>query len=89
MENLRAGAADALQRGLKNLGGLIPVPGSSDPLGRGPQSLTNPLTDGLSIPDASALNRARHILDRLRNRAADPARPATERDYYRRLLAPF
>lgn len=56
----------------------------SDPLGRGTNS-----SNQVKIPDASALARARAILEELRRRAGEMGRPQEERDYIDRLLKNF
>ncbi|HHN67355.1 MAG TPA: TIGR02302 family protein [Thermopetrobacter sp.] len=62
--------------------------------GRGADPLGRPLsrfgedfgTRERMVPDERAVERARRILEALRKRANDPARPADERDYIERLL---
>ncbi len=59
-----------------------------DPLGRevmGEDADTHDVT----IPDASAIQRARHILDELRRRSGQSNRPRMELDYINRLLQRF
>lgn len=60
-----------------------------DPLGR-PQRFQGP-DDGASVkvPGEIDMQRAREILEELRRRLAQPARPTQERDYYERLLRRF
>jgi hypothetical protein len=59
-----------------------------DPLGRAEGA--NGRTGGdTKLPGASALERARKILEELRRRAAEPGRPKEERDYIDRLLRMF
>ncbi|MBF0327383.1 MAG: DUF4175 family protein, partial [Alphaproteobacteria bacterium] len=41
------------------------------------------------VPHRAELNKSQRILDELRRRSADPARPPGERDYLRRLLRQF
>ncbi|MBM3492572.1 MAG: TIGR02302 family protein, partial [Alphaproteobacteria bacterium] len=60
----------------------------TDPLGR-PMPSGGLDTSRVKIPEESDLQRAREILDELRRRAADPARPLLERDYIDRLLRRF
>lgn len=56
----------------------------SDPLGRSTEG-----QNSVNIPDASALARARAILEELRRRAGEMGRPQEERDYIDRLLKSF
>jgi hypothetical protein len=61
--------------------------GPRDPLGR-PIGGTG---DGsaTAVPEEVERQRTRDILEELRARAADPSRPAAEREYLRRLLDRF
>lgn len=62
-------------------------PGGRDPLGR--ETGNRRWSDGdTRVPgaDESAVVRARRILEELRRRLGDPARPSEERDYLERLL---
>jgi uncharacterized protein (TIGR02302 family) len=69
-------------------GGLQPGGDKRDPLGR--PSLGQARDDGsVTIPDRLQTERARAILDELRNRAGDANRSRTEQDYIRRLLELF
>jgi len=56
----------------------------ADPLGRNIDTQNR-----VNIPDASALARARAILEELRRRAGEMGRPQEERDYIDRLLKSF
>jgi len=64
-----------------------------DPLGRpfGGENGANgdPYGDPVQIPDEPEQRRVQEILDLLRTRSGDGARPREERDYYRRLLRRF
>jgi hypothetical protein len=60
-----------------------------DPLGRAAGGTGPDLGGGTKIPDASALERARSILQELRKRAAERGRPQRELDYIDRLLKEF
>lgn len=62
--------------------------GNRDPFGR---SLSGSLFDqgDVQIPDASILQKSREILDELRRRAGERARPTIELDYIDRLLRRF
>jgi len=59
-----------------------------DPLGR--EIMGEDIdTDGIEIPDASSVQRAREILDELRRRSGEGFRPKLELDYIERLLQRF
>jgi uncharacterized protein (TIGR02302 family) len=59
-----------------------------DPLGR--ERSGNGTADGdVAIPDASDIQKSREILDELRRRSGERARPEIERDYIDRLLKRF
>jgi uncharacterized protein (TIGR02302 family) len=66
-----------------------PGMGNRDPFGR-PMSSNNLFDQGdVQIPDASILQKSREILDELRRRAGERARPMIELDYIERLLKRF
>lgn len=89
-------ANDQLMQSLaeKGLAGMVPMPGDGqdgkDPLGQrnGPDDGTQ-----VEIPDAPDANsmaeRARAILEEIRQRASDRTRPSDEQDYLRRLMRQF
>lgn len=94
-------ALDLLRLGGENLrempGGLGPSqaageqPGrhnrrSRDPFGRVPPGEGSSLTGEVEIPAEPEVRRAREILEELRRRADDEARPELDRDYAERLL---
>jgi uncharacterized protein (TIGR02302 family) len=58
---------------------------SDDPLGRGAQGEKG-REDGPLKQSAGASERARRVMEELRRRLADPARPIDERDYLERLM---
>jgi hypothetical protein len=60
-----------------------------DPLGRNQPGNGMIDTGDVAIPERSDLQRAREILDELRRRAGERARPKPERDYIDRLLRRF
>jgi uncharacterized protein (TIGR02302 family) len=63
--------------------------GQRDPLGR-PQRFQGPdAGNSVKVPDEIDMQRAREILEELRRRLAQPARPTQELDYYERLLRRF
>jgi uncharacterized protein (TIGR02302 family) len=57
----------------------------ADPLGRGAEG-DNGRDDGPLKQSAGAAERARRVMEELRRRLADPARPTDERDYLERLM---
>ena len=60
-----------------------------DPLGR-PQRFQGPdAGNSVKVPDEIDMQRAREILEELRRRLSDPARPTFELDYIERLLRRF
>jgi len=60
-----------------------------DPLGR-PQSSMGPLYgDSVEVPDAGEITRSRELLEELRRRAGERARPREELDYIDRLMQQF
>jgi len=66
-----------------------PENGDRDPFGR-PTSSNGALDQGdVQIPDESILQKSREILDELRRRAGERARPTIELDYIERLLRRF
>ncbi|HMN84865.1 MAG TPA: DUF4175 family protein, partial [Bauldia sp.] len=99
----QSNALDALREGAQGLsqqlanrgpgrGGFRPggdqMP-NEDPLGR-PQRTTGPdLGTTVKVPDEIDIQRAREILEAIRERLGDPTRPLVERDYLERLLDRF
>ena len=63
--------------------------GRLDPLGRQMGGQGPALGAAVELPSEAAVQRARRILDELRRRAGERARPQTERDYIERLLKRF
>jgi uncharacterized protein (TIGR02302 family) len=57
----------------------------ADPLGRPPQGQSG-RTEGVLRDAVGAAERARRVLEEVRRRLADPARPQDERDYLERLM---
>ena len=64
-------------------GGTMP---GQDPLGRQQAGRGNDLGSTVKVPDAIDTQRAREILDDIRRRLGDAARPLLERNYLERLL---
>ncbi len=60
-----------------------------DPLGRKQNGQLSDPGDSVKVPDEITVQRAREILDELRKRLGQPARPAIELDYLERLVKPF
>ncbi|MES2255801.1 MAG: DUF4175 family protein [Pseudomonadota bacterium] len=83
LAQMRAGA-DALAKQMQG-SDLAGQEGQEDPLGRGPVGPGN----GVKLPDANDLARARDILQELRRRAGERGRPPQELDYIDRLLREF
>jgi uncharacterized protein (TIGR02302 family) len=83
LSQMRAGA-DALAKQMQG-SDLAGQEGQEDPLGRGPVGPGN----GVKLPDANDLARARDILQELRRRAGERGRPPQELDYIDRLLREF
>ena len=92
LQALREGArslADRMARqqqngtGVRQGGGTAP---GQDPLGRQQAGRGNDLGSSVKVPDAIDTQRAREILDDIRRRLGDAARPLLEKDYLERLL---
>ena len=60
-----------------------------DPLGRNENGTGAIDTTDVKIPEQSDVQRARELIDELRRRSGDRARPKVERDYIDRLLKRF
>lgn len=69
----------------RQAGGGAP-PGGGDPLGRALPGQGGGAADEVRLPTRPDSKRVREILDELRRRANDGARPQEERDYIERLL---
>lgn len=86
-------AIEALRDGGKKLaragsGGASPG-AATDPLGRTAGRGTPDAGDETAVPGEFAAGAARRLLEELRRRYADPARPPVELDYLRRLITPY
>jgi hypothetical protein len=67
----------------------FPEQGERDPFGR-PMSSGGPFDQGdVEIPDQGILQKSRQILDELRRRSGERARPTIELEYIERLLKRF
>jgi uncharacterized protein (TIGR02302 family) len=62
---------------------------NNDPLGRPRRTTGADLGSTVKVPDEIDTQRAREILDAIRQRLGDALRPEIERDYLERLLEPF
>jgi len=89
LESLRNGArklADRMTRGNGRGGRDGADGGEEDPFGR-PRRRDGTVDNGrVKVPDEIDVERARRILDDIRRRLGEPARPKFERDYLDRLL---
>jgi hypothetical protein len=94
LEALRQGA-QAMAQQLGNQGpGYAGNPGGSqmpneDPLGRPQRTVGPDLGTTVKVPDEIDIQRAREILEAIRERLGDPTRSIMERDYLERLLDRF
>lgn len=66
-----------------------PQNADSDPFGRAPSGRGGIDRGDVQIPEQSEMQKSREILDELRRRAGERARPTEERDYIDRLLQRF
>lgn len=93
-------ALDALRRGAQQLGEQMMgmgegqgmsqrSPMDTDPLGRPRRNQGPDLGSQVKVPDEIDVQRARRILEELRRRFSDPARPRLELDYLERLLRSY
>lgn len=101
----QAEAMDALRNGIQNLGEALaqnerregqqgtaegrPSGSQSDPLGRNPGASGQAGTDEGLLQGEDVYRRARELLDEIRKRSGESARPEDERNYLRRLLDRF
>lgn len=84
---LNAATRDAASKLAQRGGGGRGLP--RDPLGRAQRGAA-PGDDGATrIPGRAELQRSRQLLEEIRRRAGEAARPEAERDYLRRLLRQF
>ncbi|MEJ2516852.1 MAG: TIGR02302 family protein [Methyloceanibacter sp.] len=70
-------------------GGQGPGSNGRDPLGRPDRSNRPDLGLSVAVPDEIDIQKARQILDELRERIGDPNRPTIELDYLERLIRSF
>ena len=86
-EDLRQ--AEGGNRGQGQQEGQADAEGGNDPLGRPLGTRGGVGTSNSMLSDGDPASRARGILDEIRRRAGDQARPTMELDYLRRLLDQF
>ncbi len=92
LDRLRKGAQGMAEQMMQNgetQAGQGPGNNGRDPLGRPDRSNRPDLGLSVKVPDEIDIQRAREVLDELRRRLGDPARPAIELDYLERLIKPF
>ena len=92
LDRLRKGAQSMAEQMMQNGESQAQQgPGNNgrDPLGRPDRSNRPDLGLSVKVPDEIDIQRAREVLDELRRRLGDPARPALELDYLERLIKPF
>lgn len=95
LEHLQQGSRQAMRAMQQRMAGegMMPFPGMSqqgrDPLGRRQDGWQGFDDRSVDVPEEGEIHRAHEILEELRRRAAEPQRPAEERDYLRRLLERF
>ncbi len=90
LDLLRQGAgslAEAMRQRRQGMGSRPGRPfGREDPLGRPDRAQGPTFGDSVEVPDEIDAARARQILEEIRRRLGQPARPEPERDYLERLL---
>lgn len=91
LDQLRQGAQSMAQQMLQQMPSRYGQSGDSprDPLGRPQRSQGPDLGTSVKVPDEIDMQRAREILEELRRRLGEAARPEIELDYLERLLRRF
>jgi uncharacterized protein (TIGR02302 family) len=92
LDRLRKGAqamAEQMMQNGESQAGQGPGNNGRDPLGRPDRSNRPDLGLSVKVPDEIDIQRAREVLDEIRRRLGEPARPAIELDYLERLIKPF
>lgn len=92
LERMRDGARSMAQQMMESgemQAGKGPGFDGRDPLGRPDRSNRPDLGLSVQVPDEIDIQKAREVLDELRRRIGDPARPALELDYLERLIRSF
>lgn len=86
LSNMRQGAQSMAQQIAKAQGGSNSHGEGMDPLGRPTRTQGPELGLSVKVPDRINVQRARQVLDELRQRLSDPSRPMIELDYLERLI---
>jgi uncharacterized protein (TIGR02302 family) len=92
LDSLRKGAQSLAEQMMESgeiQAGQGPGNNGRDPLGRPDRSNRPDLGLSVKVPDEIDIQRAREVLDEIRQRLGDPQRPAFELDYLERLIKPF
>lgn len=92
LDSLRKGAQSLAEQMMESgeiQAGQGPGNNGRDPLGRPDRSNRPDLGLSVKVPDEIDIQRAREVLDEIRQRLGDPARPTFELDYLERLIKPF
>jgi uncharacterized protein (TIGR02302 family) len=89
LQDMANAMMEQLQQQAGNRPGQDPTNQGRDPLGRDENGMGAIDTRDVEIPDQSDVQRARALIEELRKRAGDRARPKVERDYIDRLLKRF
>jgi uncharacterized protein (TIGR02302 family) len=92
LDSLRKGAQSLAEQMMESgeiQAGQGPGNNGRDPLGRPDRSNRPDLGLSVKVPDEIDIQRAREVLDEIRQRLGDPQRPTFELDYLERLIKPF
>lgn len=91
LDRLRQGTQQMAEQVLQSMASRMGrgEQGRKDPLGRPERTQGPDLGTTVEVPDEIDIQRAREILEELRRRLSDPARPMIELDYLERLLKQF
>lgn len=90
LDRLRKSARKMAQQMMQAMKGAGGKRGDRDPLGRRPRQSQGPdLGTSVKVPDEIDIQRARQILEELRQRLSEPTRPDVELEYIERLLKRF
>jgi len=91
LDEMRQGAQQMAQEMMKNMPQRFGQNGDTprDPLGRPQRSEGPDQGTSVKVPEEIEMQRAREILDELRRRSGEAARPPIELDYLERLLKRF
>lgn len=92
LDNLRRGAQQMAEEMAQGMAQGQPGPMGrqrTDPFGRPLRTEGPDYGESVKVPEEIDVQRAREILEELRRRLSDPARPRIEKDYLERLLNQF